>query len=167
MLRWTIYIVVGLVGLVGLVAAIGLLLPKRHRASKTMTYAAPPATVFAAVSDVAHYADWRTDVTKVDVLPDDGRGVLFREHGKNGEILFRVERREPPTQMLVRIADPNLAFGGTWTYALTPHGAGTELTITEDGEVYNPIFRFMSTFFFSPSATIDAFQNALAVKVGR
>ena len=167
MLRWMIYVVVGLGGLVGAVAAIGLLLPKQHRASKTMTFAAPPATLFSVVSDVAHYADWRTDVTKVEVLPDDGRGVLFREHGKNGDILFRVERSEPPSRLLVRIADPTLGFGGTWTYALTPHGAGTDLTIVEDGEVYNPIFRFMSTFFFSPSATIDAYQKALAARMGR
>ena len=161
MLRWVVYVVVGLVGLVGIAAVIGLMLPKGHRASKTATYAAPPATVFAAVSDVARYAEWRSDVKKIDILPDDGHGVLFREHGKNGEILFRIEKAEPPARMIVRIADPKLAFGGTWTYELVPNGAGTTLTITEDGEVYNPILRFMGKIFFSPSATIEAYQAAL------
>ena len=61
----------------------------------------------------------------------------------------------------VRIDDPGQPFGGTWTYALTPNGTGTSLTITEDGEVYNPIFRFMSHFFFSQTATIDAYLAAL------
>ena len=71
MLKWALYIVVGLGGLVGLVAVIGLTLPKGHRASKVATYAAPPDVVFAAISDVARYAEWRPDVKRVELLPDD------------------------------------------------------------------------------------------------
>jgi len=69
--------------------------------------------------------------------------------------------------MRTRIADTELAFGGSWTYELarTPTG-GTSLSITEDGEVYNPIFRFMSKFFFSPVATIEKVQRSLAKKLG-
>ena len=88
---------------------------------------------------------------------------MFREHGSNGVITYRVETLTAPSRMVVRIADPSLPFGGTWTHDLkaTPSG-GTELTTTEDGEVYNPIFRFMSKFFFSPTATIEKFHAALA-----
>jgi hypothetical protein len=66
---------------------------------------------------------------------------------------------------VTRIADPSLPFGGTWTYDLKPQGSGTELTITEDGEVYNPIFRFMSKFVFSQTATIEAYQASLKRKL--
>ena len=55
----------------------------------------------------------------------------------------------------MRIADPELPFGGTWTYELKPEGTGTRLVITERGEVYNPIFRFMSRFVFSRTATME------------
>jgi hypothetical protein len=37
--------------------------------------------------------------------------------------------------------------------------------ITEDGEVYNPAFRFMSQFM-DQSATIRAYLRALAAKLG-
>jgi hypothetical protein len=66
-----------------------------------------------------------------------------------------------PQQFVSRIADPNLPFGGTWTIDLKPEGAGTRVTITEHGEVYNPIFRFMSRFVFGHTATIDAYLTAL------
>ena len=66
----------------------------------------------------------------------------------------------------MKIADPDLPFGGTWTYELKPSGSGTRVTITEDGEVYNPIFRFMSHVFFSQSATIETYLKSLGKKYG-
>ena len=38
---------------------------------------------------------------------------------------------------------------------------GSDLTITEDGEVHNVIFRFMSRFVFGHTATMDTFLNHL------
>ena len=48
-----------------------------------------------------------------------------------------------------------------------PHRAGaggSDLTITEDGEVYNVIFRFMSRFVFGHHATMDAFLKNLQAR---
>ena len=93
---------------------------------------------------------------------------MFREHGKQGAITYRIETAETPTRMVVRIADTSLAFGGTWTHELrATSSGGTDLTTTEDGEVYNPIFRFMSKFFFSPTATIEGYQGALGKRLER
>jgi uncharacterized protein YndB with AHSA1/START domain len=165
-LKWTLYIALGLGGIVGLVALIGVALPKGHRASKTATYTAAPAAVFDVISDVAHAAEWRSDVQRVELLPDEGGKRMFREHGKQGAITYRVEISTPPTSMVVRIADTSLAFGGSWTHELRATASGgTELTTTEDGEVYNPIFRFMSKFFFSPTATIEGYQAALGKRL--
>jgi hypothetical protein len=160
-LRWILYIVLGLGGAIGLAALVGLALPKGHRASRTATYAAAPAVVFDVVADVA-----RADVQRVELLPDESGKRMFREHGRQGAITYRVEVLTRPTRMVVRIADASLAFGGTWTHELRPApSGGTELTTTEDGEVYNPIFRFMSKFFFSPTATIDGYQRALRARL--
>ena len=81
-------------------------------------------------------------------------------------VTYRVEVLDPPRRMQVRIADTSLPFGGTWTYDLAQREGGTELTITERGEVYNPVFRFMSRFVFSQHATIDAYLRALGTKLG-
>jgi uncharacterized protein YndB with AHSA1/START domain len=165
-LKWMLYVVLGLGGLVGLTALVGLTLPKGHRASKTTTYAAAPAVVFDVIADVGRAAEWRSDLQRVELLPEDGGKRMFREHGKQGAITYRVEVSTPPTRIVFRIADASLAFGGTWTHDVrpTPSG-GTELTTTEDGEVYNPIFRVMSKIFFSPTATIEAYHAALRARL--
>jgi hypothetical protein len=102
----------------------------------------------------------------VELLPvQDGRTV-FREQRGGDAVTYRVELLEPPRRMVVRIADTGLPYGGTWTYDLAPNGSGTQLTITEAGEVYNPLFRFMSRFVFSQTASIDTYLRALGAKLG-
>ena len=40
---------------------------------------------------------------------------------------------------------------------LAADGGGTRLTITEDGEVYNPLFRFVSRFIMGHTSSIDRY----------
>ena len=49
---------------------------------------------------------------------------------------------------------------------IAPEPNGTTLTITEDGEVYNPIFRFMSRFVFGHEATMATYLSAAQKKLG-
>ena len=142
-------------------AAIGVFLPLNHVASRTVTIAAPPERVFAAISDIDRFMTWRTGLKSVERLPDDGKGARFLEKSSNGEILFRIETFEPNSRMVTRIADPRLPFGGSWTYVVTPVVGGYQLTITEAGEVYNVFFRTMQKLFFSPYKTIDTYQADL------
>jgi uncharacterized protein YndB with AHSA1/START domain len=86
--------------------------------------------------------------------------VRWREYGRNTITFERVEI-EPPTRLVTRIADPDLPFGGTWTFDLVEEGEGTRLTITEHGEVHNPVFRFMSRYVFGHAATIEQFLEDL------
>lgn len=161
MLKWILISAGGLAALVALLAVAGLFIPKGHRAERTVTVDAPPERVFALISDVAGYPTWRPDVKHVEVLPDSNGIMRFRETGPHGVVPYRVERNEPPARWVTRIDDPSLPYGGTWTFALTPEGAATSLTITEDGEIYNPIFRVLSRTVFSTTATIEAYQAAL------
>jgi uncharacterized protein YndB with AHSA1/START domain len=147
-------------------AIIGAFLPVGHRASRTVTLDAPPESVFAVIIDVDRYPEWRPDVKQVSRLPDAGGATRWRETGSQGAVPYRVIEHSPPSRWVVRIDDPSLPYGGSWTYELRAEGSGTSLTITEDGEVYNPIFRFLSRTVFSTSATIDAYQAALRVRLG-
>ena len=70
------------------------------------------------------------------------------------------ERSEPPRLLVVRI-DPGLPFGGTWTYEVAPVPGGSTLTITENGEIYNPLFRFMARYIFGYEGTIETYMAAL------
>jgi hypothetical protein len=64
--------------------------------------------------------------------------------------------------MVTRIRDTDLGYSGQWTYSFTPENGGTLVTITEDGEVSNVLFRFMSRYIFGHTATIDGYLESLA-----
>jgi len=153
-------------GLVLLVAIAGSLIPKAHSATRRATFRRPAAEVWAAITDVEKFPTWRSDLKSVELLPDrDGRPA-WREKGKNGTMTLERVEAKPPSKLVGRIADKNLPFGGTWTHVLTEAEGSTTLTITEDGEVYNPIFRFMARFVFGYAATMEKYLMDLGRKFG-
>jgi hypothetical protein len=90
--------------------------------------------------------------------------LKWRETDSSGAIAYERVETIAPRRIVNRIADPKLPFGGSWTYEVAPSGDGTELTITENGEVYNPLFRFVSRFIMGHSATIEKYQHDLAAR---
>jgi uncharacterized protein YndB with AHSA1/START domain len=159
---WIAYLAGGLVGLVLLVALVGLALPRGHTATRSAVIAAPRAAVWAALVDVDAYPRWRRKLPRVE-----RRGATrFVEHGKDGAIAYEVVEERAPERRVTRIADDKLPFGGTWTYELAPEGDGTRLTITEDGFVKNPVFRFLARTVFSTAATLEHVLVDLAAHVG-
>jgi uncharacterized protein YndB with AHSA1/START domain len=154
-------IVATLAGLVLIVVVVGYLLPERHRASRERTFATAPETVYAAVTSVAEYPAWRRGVERVEMLAEAGGRPRFREVGSNGSITYVIDELQPPSRVVSRIADESLPFGGRWTYELMPSPTGTRLRITEDGEVYNPIFRFVSRFIIGHHRTMDTYLDDL------
>ncbi|MEK6325530.1 MAG: SRPBCC family protein [Acidobacteriota bacterium] len=165
-MKWILIVVGVIAGLIALMAIIGSLLPKGHTASRTTVINKPPDVLWQTMTDCAAFPQWRTDVKSVEVLPDRDGHKLWREDGKNGKMTLETIEASPPSRLVLRIADPDLPFGGKWTYDLQPTLGGSRVTITEDGEVYNPIFRFMSHIFFSQSASIETYLKALGKKYG-
>ena len=158
----TLLIVVAIViALVLAVVIVGYLLPVRHVATVTATIPASPEKVWEALTDQRGYPSWRTDVASVDMLPAVAGQTAWRETGKNGVISYAVERAEAPHRLVTRITDKSLPFGGTWEYTVTREGAGSRVQITEHGEVYNPVFRFVSRFIMGHTATASAYLEAL------
>jgi uncharacterized protein YndB with AHSA1/START domain len=166
MLKWILIAVAALALVVVAVAVVGALLPTAHVAARAARFRQPPEAVFARISDVGLAASWRTDITRVEMLPSVEGRVRFREIGRMGGVTMEVVERTAPTRMVTRIADPEQPFGGTWTFELAPADGGTRLTITERGEVYNPIFRALGRFVFGHTATIDQYLRALGAAFG-
>jgi ribosome-associated toxin RatA of RatAB toxin-antitoxin module len=164
-MRWVVIIVVTLLALVALVALIGVLLPQGHVAASSRTFAHPVDRVFAAISDVRRYPEWRPDVRNVTVLSE--QPLRWREDATSGTVEFEVAERAAPKHQIVAIVSKDLPFGGRWEYDLVPDGSRTRLTITERGEVYNPIFRFMARFIFGYTKTTDDYLAALETHLAR
>lgn len=154
--------ILGILALVVLgVVAIGYMLPQNHSVSRERTFPATAETIFTQINNPAAYPEWRTGVTRVEILPPVDDLVSFRESGSDGDIVFVIEIVEPLRRVVTRIADKSLPFGGSWTYELMPAAGGTMLRITEDGEVYNPLFRFISRFVLGHYKSIDQFLDDL------
>ena len=168
-MKWTtvaLIVVLALVAVVAVAALVGSRLPRGHVVSQQRTFPAPAEAVWGAITNIDAFPSWRSDVKKIDRLPDrDGRPVWI-EDGASGRMTLAVERADPPRLLVVRIADPDLPFGGTWTYAIEPAIGACELTITENAEIYNPLFRFMARFIFGYEGTIETYMAALERRFG-
>jgi Polyketide cyclase / dehydrase and lipid transport len=165
-MKWVLIVIVALAVIVAVVAFVGSRLPVAHVASQSATLAAPPDAIWKAITDIDAFPSWRKGVKSVERLPDRAGKTAWAEHTSNGRIPLVVERSEPPRLLVLRIADPDLPFGGNWTYELTPAPGGTTLTITENGEVYNPIFRFMARFIFGYDGTMKEYLQSLEARRG-
>jgi hypothetical protein len=152
--------------LIATVVVVGYLLAVKHVAARAIRLRQKPEDVFALISNFKDEAGWRSDVKEVEILSvQDGR-TRFREKGQNGAITMEVVESDPPRRQTTRIADKNLPYGGAWIFDVVPEAQGCRLNITEQGEVYNPIFRFVSRFFMGYTGAMDAYLKNVARKVG-
>jgi uncharacterized protein YndB with AHSA1/START domain len=160
-MKWVLIGVVALGLVLAIAAFIGSRLAQSHRASVARTFPVDADVIWSAITDVEAFPSWRSGVTRVERLPDRNGYPAWIEEGRSGKLTLAVERMEPPDLLIAKIADPNLPFGGTWTYEIVADGAGNRLTITENGEIYNPLFRVMARFIFGYEGTIRAYMSSL------
>jgi len=142
-MKWILWIAGSLIAVGGIVALIGYLLPANHEASRSAEFNKPPETVYALISDLKNYSAW------------------WPENEVNVEVVESV----PPTRFVTRIVGET-AFGGTWTMEIVPSSTGSRLTITERGEIYNPIFRTLARFVFGHTSTMESCLTAVRKKLG-
>jgi len=96
---------------------------------------------FGASQPIAHVA---TRSRKMPARPEIVWGLIndpVATKGWGGDNKTEVVEQDAP-RLLVRKIVGEKAFGGTWTFEIAPEGHdASTLTITERGEVYNPLFR--------------------------
>ena len=168
-MKWLIAVLAVLVGIVLLVIVIGALLPRDHVSSRAARYKESPAEIWSAITDYSKFPEWRKSVKQVEALPAVNGQPSWRETDSHGNVIpYEIIESTAYQRMVTRIANPKLPFGGTWTYQIssTPDGA-TILRITENGEIYNPVFRFAARFFLGYSATQEQYLHDLGDRFGQ
>lgn len=155
--------------LVSLVAAIvvgGLATPRAHVASRTIQLRASPQAVWELVHNVAGYPDWRDDIQSVSVSTEGNAPLQWTEVGRQKSLSYRASAVDAPHRFASQIADDDLGYSREWLYVITPTDGGTRVTITESGQVGNPVVRFFSTHFIGYTRAIDTYLTELALQLG-
>jgi hypothetical protein len=163
-MKWILWIFVALAGILILITLIGYLLPKEHTVTREARFHQPPEVIWRTITDIDAMPAWRQGLKSVKHLPDQNGLPSWIETLDSGIIPLEAVTSQPPSKLVVRIADPKLPFGGTWTYEITPLPSGSSLQIREDGEIYNPVFRFLARFLFGYSGTIETYLKSMATK---
>ena len=160
-----IAIVVVIVVLAAVMALVGSRLPKNHTASRSILLHRSPKEVYDVVRDFNSSPSWRSGVKAVEVKTQPDGKTNFREVGSD-TIDYEVTEDVPGQRLVTRILNTDLGYAGKWTYEFLPEGDGTRVKITEDGEVSNVLFRFMSRYVFGHTSTMDSYLNSLAKRFG-
>ena len=164
---WVLIAIGSVVAVSAVVVVIGAMLPKEHSVSRMAHYNRSPADIWEVITDYAGQVAWRSDLLRVERLPNRGGREVWQETDKRGQALdFETVESNSPRHLVRRIANENLQFGGAWTLDISDFGEVTSVTITENGEVYNPVFRFISRFIIGQTATIDGYLRDLGTKLG-
>ena len=160
-------LVIALLALIALVVAVGWCLPVKHVATRSVRLRASGEKVWRAISDFPAAAAWRSDLKAVEQVETSPGVFAWREISKGGDALtYSTLEASPDTKLVRKIIDQGIPFGGSWIFTLQREGDATVLTITEDGEVYHPIFRFMARFVFGHHATMDRYLKDLQKHLG-
>jgi len=163
---WILLIMALLVSIVVAILVGGMATPRRHVATRTLVLRASPDTVWQLIRTVHKYPDWRDDTQSVSVSADSEGPLQWTEVGRQKSVSYRATLDEAPHRFSSQITDDDLGYTGEWQYVITPTDSGTRVTITETGEVGNPMFRFFGTHFVGYTREIDACLRDLAQHLG-
>ena len=115
----------------------GKALPVAHVASMSRRISARPEVVWGLINDPIATKGWAGDAQTEVVEQDEPRLLTTKIVGES-------------------------AYGGTWTFEIAPEGHdASNVTITERGEVYNPVFRVLSRHVFGQTRSIAAYLAKL------
>ena len=163
-------VIVGVLYFTTFVVALGFfgaLLPREHVAMETAELPAPPESVYAVLRNLEAAPTWRSGLARVEVLPKRGEREIYREHGDHGPMTLEIVEDIPNRRFVTAIADLDATFGGRWVFELTPtESGGTRLTLSELGDIPNPLVRFLAYHLWGFDGSIAQYMTDLRRHLG-
>ena len=122
-----------------------------QRATESITVHASPETVYAVVTDFEHYADWVSDLKRIEVVTRDeqGRGleVEFRAaaFGRSTTYTLRYDYAKAPNVLSWRQVQGDLTETLNGRYTFDADGDETRVTYDLEVELLVPIPTFIKS----------------------
>ena len=165
-MKWILRIFILLVVLIAIALAIGYALPAQHTLTRSIVLKQTPENVFAALADLPNLPSWDHGVKKVEMLaPVDGKEASRQTLDGNMVMTIVTTESLPPNRLVRTIGEGQGPFSGSWTYNIRQTTDGSEVSLTEDATVPNPVFRLMCQIF-GPTKYLDQHLSDLAKHFG-
>jgi len=145
-----------------LLTGVGFLRPLAHVARCQIVLRKPVEEVWPTVSNLPAWPTWFEQCEGMRRVPQRNGHDTFLARESWGEVPIEIERLEPPYELVTYQVAHGVAGRRHYTLEIVP--AGTQLTITEYGEVENPFLRGLA-IFSDESGTIKEFMRDLAKKL--
>ena len=156
-MKIALIILIIVITLIVVMVLIGKMLPVKHIASQSMSFQSSCDEVWKVVSNVNEWKSWRSDLKEITITGDSTV--------KADDVEYAISNAVPGVSFTTTIITKDLPYGGAWNYVFEKDGSGCKLTITENGEVYNPLFRFLSKFAFGHEGTLKKYMETLAKRM--
>ena len=145
-------------------AMVGAGLPQKHLVTRTKSFAAPPERVWSALLSIRQLPYDRSDLRAVDQGVATAPPTVIEVVGSPVAITFDTFR--PPRTLVVRTTEPDVAYGGTWTFEFELETAQiTKVTVTEEAEVRGRLVRFAVRTFGLDDVLIEGVFRAVTRKL--
>ncbi|WP_419857839.1 SRPBCC family protein [Candidatus Palauibacter irciniicola] len=164
--RIVIGMLVVIAGLFAVVYGVGSSLPQDHVAAVRAGFSASPEEIFATIADYRAYPEWRPSIERVEELPARDGNPAWVMLDATGPLPMELTESEPPTRLVTTILSEGMPFGGRWIYEIEPAAGGATVTVTEEGEVYSAVFRFVSRYIMGHHASASLFLTDLGGRFG-
>jgi hypothetical protein len=143
---------------------VGAGLPQHHVLTRRKSFAAPPDRVWSALLSIRQLPVDRSDLRAVDQGTATAPPSTIEVVGSPVKLTFDTFR--PPRLLVVRTAEPDVAWGGTWTFEIEIEAAQiTKITVTEEAEVRGRLLRFAVRTFGLDDALIEGVFRAVKRKL--
>ncbi|MFM9841068.1 MAG: hypothetical protein ACKVOQ_22560 [Cyclobacteriaceae bacterium] len=162
-MKW-IFISLGiLIVLIAIVYLIGLLMNVKHEATIQCEFKKIGMDeILLVITDYKEYTSWRSGIKELTI---DSVNHWTEKNSHGDKVSYRLEMGDEKGKLITRILNKDLAYGGFWEFTITSIDDGCSIKIVENGEVYNPLFRFMAKYIFGHETTLKNYVNDLEIKL--
>jgi hypothetical protein len=165
-LGWSLTAVGLLAGLASVATIAGCLVPRGHVATRTLALRQSPESVWAVLRDGESWPSWWGLLKAVERQTEGGREQWRLDYKDGNRFVLDVVEATAPWHMALKIDDVKKLFEGRWVYDVDAVEGGSRVTLTEHGEITNPLIRLMARMMMDPHMYIDMHLKALAAKFG-
>jgi Polyketide cyclase / dehydrase and lipid transport len=146
-MKYLMWAFAGALVVAGFIWLCGYLLPPKHEASASLKLKASPEAVWAVLTAVENYPDWRSDVAISEVI-SSAPELSWKESDSKGRVMVHAagpgRNAEKWIDKLVR---GDRQQGGERVFLIVADAeGGSRVAVTEDVELRDPLARFRARF---------------------